>query len=100
MFRQNPLSIHRSLFTVHYLFLISFPNLFYASVLPGSNSQHSSEERQFPDREEYCQPNGEYTMNDRVQWSIAAIPSAPWAKKMFPELLCARPGGDPAIEGL
>ena len=28
----------------------------------------------------------EYTMNDRVQWSIAAMPSAPWAKKMFPEL--------------
>ena len=25
-------------------------------------------------------------MNDRVQWSIAAMPSAPWAKKMFPEL--------------
>ncbi len=28
----------------------------------------------------------EYTMNDRVQWSIAALPSAPWAKKIFPEL--------------
>ncbi len=25
-------------------------------------------------------------MNDQVQWSIAALPSAPWAKKMFPEL--------------
>ena len=25
-------------------------------------------------------------MNDRVQWSIAALPSAPWAKKIFPEL--------------
>ena len=31
-------------------------------------------------------PWREYTMNDRVQWSIAAMPSAPWAKKMFPEL--------------
>ena len=34
----------------------------------------------------FMQPWREYTMNDRVQWSIAAIPSAPWAKKMFPEL--------------
>ena len=25
-------------------------------------------------------------MNDRVQWSIAALPSVPWAKKIFPEL--------------
>lgn len=28
----------------------------------------------------------EYTMNDRVQWSIAAMPSKSWAKKMFPDL--------------
>ena len=34
----------------------------------------------------FMQPWREYTMNDRVQWSIAAMPSAPWAKKMFPEL--------------
>ena len=34
----------------------------------------------------YMAPWREYTMNDRVQWSIAAMPSAPWAKKMFPEL--------------
>ena len=34
-------------------------------------------------------------MNDRVQWSIAAMPSAPWAKKMFPEL-----DTDAAIEKL
>ena len=55
----------------------------------------------------------EYTMNDRVQWSIAAMPSAPWAKKMFPELdeaaaieklwqlifdVCRVTGGDPVNE--
>ena len=35
----------------------------------------------------------EYTMNDRVQWSIVAIPSEAWAKKVFP--------GDPdAVERL
>ena len=34
----------------------------------------------------FMTPWREYTMNDRVQWSIAAMPSAPWAKKMFPEL--------------
>ena len=34
----------------------------------------------------FMAPWREYTMNDRVQWSIAAMPSAPWAKKMFPEL--------------
>ncbi len=27
-----------------------------------------------------------YTMNDRVQWSIAAMPSPAWAKKLFPGL--------------
>ena len=43
----------------------------------------------------FMQPWREYTMNDRVQWSIAAIPSAPWAKKMFPEL-----DTDAAIEAL
>ena len=54
-----------------------------------------------------------YTMNDKVQWSIAAMPSAPWAKKMFPELdtdaaieklwqlifdVCRVTGGDPVTE--
>lgn len=34
----------------------------------------------------FMAPWREYTMNDRVQWSIAAMPSAPWAKKIFPEL--------------
>lgn len=35
----------------------------------------------------------EYTMNDRVQWSIVAIPSEAWANKVFP--------GDPeAVEHL
>ena len=28
----------------------------------------------------FMQPWREYTMNDRVQWSIAAMPSEPWAK--------------------
>ena len=55
----------------------------------------------------------EYTMNDRVQWSIAALPSVPWAKKIFPELdadaamealwklifdVCRVTGGDPVGE--
>ena len=31
----------------------------------------------------FMQPWREYTMNDRVQWSIAALPAEPWAKKMF-----------------
>lgn len=54
-----------------------------------------------------------YTMNDRIQWSIAAMPSVPWAKKMFPELdedaaveklwqlifdVCRVSGGDPVGE--
>ena len=58
----------------------------------------------------FMAPWREYTMNDRVQWSIAAMPSAPWAKKMFPELdtdaaieklwqlifdVCRVTGGDP-----
>lgn len=52
-------------------------------------------------------------MNDRVQWSIAALPSVPWAKKIFPELdadaamealwklifdVCRVTGGDPVNE--
>ena len=62
----------------------------------------------------FMAPWREYTMNDRVQWSIAAMPSAPWAKKMFPELdtdaaieklwqlifdVCRVTGGDPSTSG-
>lgn len=61
----------------------------------------------------FMAPWREYTMNDRVQWSIAAMPSAPWAKKIFPELdeaaaieklwqlifdVCRVTGGDPVGE--
>jgi len=61
----------------------------------------------------FMKPWQEYTMNDRVQWSIAAMPSRPWAKKMFPELnetealekqwqlifdVCRVTGGDPVGE--
>ncbi len=28
-----------------------------------------------------------YTMNDKIQWCIAAMPSAAWASKIYPELL-------------
>ena len=28
----------------------------------------------------------EYTMNDRVQWCVAAVPAPGWAAKVFPEL--------------
>ena len=31
-------------------------------------------------------PWRDYTMNDRIQWSIAAMPSPAWAKKLFPDL--------------
>ncbi len=58
-------------------------------------------------------PWREYTMGDRVQWSIAAMPSAAWAKKMFPGMaeedaveklwqlifdVCRVSGGDPVGE--
>ena len=61
----------------------------------------------------FMAPWREYTMNDKVQWSIAAMPSAPWAKKMFPEVdtaaaieklwqlifdVCRVTGGDPVNE--
>lgn len=54
-----------------------------------------------------------YTMNDKIQWCIAAMPSAPWAKMIFPELpeaeaieklwdvifdVCRVTGGDPVTE--
>ena len=31
-------------------------------------------------------PYRDYTMNDRIQWSIVAVPSPAWAKKIFPDL--------------
>ena len=37
-------------------------------------------------RRKALRPWREYTMNDRVQWSIAAMPSPAWAKKLFPGL--------------
>ena len=37
-------------------------------------------------RRKALRPWREYTMNDRVQWSIAAMPSPAWAKKLFPDL--------------
>ena len=37
-------------------------------------------------RRKALMPWRSYTMNDRVQWSIAAMPSPPWAKKLFPGL--------------
>ncbi len=61
----------------------------------------------------FMAPWREYTMNDRVQWSIAAMPSIPWAKKMFPEMdtdaaveklwqlifdVCRVTNGDPVAE--
>lgn len=61
----------------------------------------------------FMRPWREYTMNDRVQWSIAAVPCAAWAKKIFPELceadavqklwqlifdVCRVTGGDPVGE--
>lgn len=64
-------------------------------------------------RRKALEPWRAYTMNDRIQWSIAAMPSAPWAKKMFPELdeeaaveklwklifdVCRVTGGDPVNE--
>ena len=64
-------------------------------------------------RRKAMKPWNDYTMNDRVQWSIAALPSVPWAKKIFPELdadaamealwklifdVCRVTGGDPVNE--
>ena len=37
-------------------------------------------------RRKALRPWREYTMNDRVQWSIAAMPSPAWAKKLLPDL--------------
>ena len=64
-------------------------------------------------RRRALQPWREYTMNDRIQWCIAAMPSKPWAKKIFPDLpeeeaveklwglifdVCRVSGGDPVTE--
>jgi aminopeptidase len=64
-------------------------------------------------RRKALEPWRNYTMNDRVQWSIAAMPAGPWAKKMFPALteeeaveklwglifdVCRVTGGDPVGE--
>ena len=79
----------------------------YAGLDSGKLGRVNAENRNF------MAPWREYTMNDRVQWSIAAMPSAPWAKKMFPELdtdaaieklwqlifdVCRVTGGDPVGE--
>ncbi len=79
----------------------------YAGLDSGKISRVTASNRAFMD------PWRQYTMNDRVQWSIGAMPSAPWAKKMFPELseaeaieklwqlifdVCRVSGGDPAGE--
>ena len=52
----------------------------YAGLDGGKISRVNAANRKF------MEPWRSYTMNDRVQWSIAAMPSVPWAKKMFPEL--------------
>ena len=64
-------------------------------------------------RRKALMPWRSYTMNDRVQWSIAAMPSPAWAKKLFPDLAedeaveklwqlifdtCRVTGGDPVQE--
>lgn len=79
----------------------------YAGLDGGKISRVSAASRAF------MAPWREYTMNDRVQWSIAAMPSKPWAKKIFPELeedaaveklwklifdVCRVTGGDPVNE--
>ena len=37
-------------------------------------------------RRTFLKPWQEYTMNDRVQWCVAAVPAPSWAAKVFPEL--------------
>ena len=37
-------------------------------------------------RRTFLKPWQEYTMNDRVQWCVAAAPAPSWAAKVFPEL--------------
>lgn len=79
----------------------------YAGLDPAKLSRINAAQRR------YMEPWREYTMNDRVQWSIAAMPSGPWAKKMFPDMdedaavetlwqlifdVCRVTGGDPVAE--
>jgi aminopeptidase len=40
-------------------------------------------------------PWQEYTMKDRIQWCVAAVPTVGWAKRVFPEL-----SGEQAVEKL
>ena len=87
--------------------LIAYDPEVYAGLDSAKISRVNAANRKF------MAPWREYTMNDRVQWSIAAMPSAPWAKKMFPDLdtdaaieklwqlifdVCRVTGGDPVGE--
>ena len=64
-------------------------------------------------RRNYLKPWQEYTMKDRVQWCVAAVPAPGWAAKVFPDLpveqameklwalifdVCRVTGGDPVGE--
>ena len=46
-------------------------------------------------RRKALRPWRDYTMNDRVQWSIAAMPSPAWARKQLIFDTCRVTGGDP-----
>ncbi len=61
-------------------------------------------------RRNALKPWSEYTMNDRVQWCVAAIPAPAWARRVYPDLpeaeaveklwqtifeVCRVTGGDP-----
>ena len=89
------------------LHLIADDPELYAGLDTGKISRINAARRAF------LEPWQQYTMNDRVQWSIAALPSAPWAKKIFPQLdadaamdalwklifdVCRVTGGDPVGE--
>ena len=64
-------------------------------------------------RRKFLKPWQEYTMNDRVQWCVAAVPAPSWAAKVFPGIpveeameklwalifdVCRVTGGDPVNE--
>ncbi len=64
-------------------------------------------------RRTILKPWQEYTMNDRVQWCVVAVPAPGWAAKVFPDLpqdeameklwslifdVCRVTGGDPVAE--
>ena len=89
------------------LHLIADDPELYTGLDAGKISRISAKTRKF------MEPWRTYTMNDRVQWSIAAMPSAAWAKKIFPDLaeadaieklwqlifdVCRVTGGDPVGE--